>query len=283
MEPSAYKRIARALSPRLVRNWLRAPKRSAAWVWSELKFYAGVVEIHQLRPGWFVRCHPAAYPFGYWFQEWDPSQVAELDAFIASCSPGMILYDVGAHFGVFSLAALHYGGPEARAVAVDPSPSAQRMLRLQSRLNRAAERLSLIQAAASDSGASLDLVSAGPYGHGYFTLPLDHSGGELSRVPAYSLDWLAERLRLMPTHVKIDVEGQELAVLQGAKRLLATSRPIVFLELHTGLIREHGGDPRAPLALLRDLGYRCFSHEGQPMDEESLLASWLTRFVARLS
>ncbi|NKI40824.1 FkbM family methyltransferase [Streptomyces physcomitrii] len=50
--------------------------------------------------------------------------------------------------------------------------------------------------------------------------------------------------------IKIDVDGGELAVLRGARRLLARDRPALFIEL------EHRINPVAPvLALLDELGY----------------------------
>jgi len=110
--------LLRRVVPRVIRNWLRSPSRSLAWAWDELGHALGRDPVIFLRAGWSVRAHPAARrAFG--IPQSDPSQIAELDAFIASCCPGMMLFDIGAHFGLFSFAALHYGGPTARAVAVD--------------------------------------------------------------------------------------------------------------------------------------------------------------------
>ena len=82
-----------------------------------------------MRPGWLITCHPAAYRCAYHLQINDPEQVLEFDNFIDNSFQGMVLFDVGAHFGLFSLAALHYGGPGSRAIAVDPSPIAVRFLK----------------------------------------------------------------------------------------------------------------------------------------------------------
>ena len=75
------------------------------------------------------------------------------------------------------------------------------------------------------------------------------SGGERRRlvVPTITLDALLERV-LPPSLAKIDVEGAELAVLQGARTILETHRPVLYV--------ESGDETRdACRALLSAFGY----------------------------
>jgi hypothetical protein len=52
-------------------------------------------------------------------------------------------------------------------------------------------------------------------------------------VPTTSIDdFLAENPSLAPRVVKIDVEGHEVAVLQGMKRTLADHGPVILCEMH---------------------------------------------------
>ena len=143
----------------------------------------------ELRPGWSLLCHPLAYHHSYHAQREDPAQVAEFDGFLAKCTPGMILFDLGAHFGLFSLAALHYGGPTARAVAVDASPTAVRMTRIQARLNGVQDRLSVVQACVCDVPGVRDMVAVGVLADGYFACPdRDHPPRDRTTIPATTLD-----------------------------------------------------------------------------------------------
>jgi hypothetical protein len=107
---SRTRKAARFFVPRAVRNWLRSPASSAKWVWDDIKFSCGIKKVVQMRPGWSLICHPATYRCAYHAQQNDPEQIAEFDSFINNSSQGMILLDIGAHFGLFSFAALHYGG-----------------------------------------------------------------------------------------------------------------------------------------------------------------------------
>jgi FkbM family methyltransferase len=275
--------LARACLPRPVRNWLRAPGKTLAWAADELRYAVGAVRPVEMRPGWTVRCHPAAYRFSYHAQLADLDQVAEFDAFIAHCRPGMVFLDVGAHFGLFSLAALHFGGGDARALAVDPSPTACRMTRLQARLNGHGGRLPVLQAAVSDRPGTQYMVTEGVATGGYYSCRgHGYPASERTLTLAVSLDELVRVSGAVPTHVKIDVEGHEAAVLRGGRRLLSGgAAPLLFLELHNRMVREEGGDPSGTLELLKGFGYDSYTIDGSPLTEAKALGPPVVRILAR--
>jgi FkbM family methyltransferase len=279
---SKLKGIVRAAVPRSVRNWLRAPAKSISWSWDETRFLFGARETIELRPGFRLVCHPLAYRHSYFAQNDDPAQAAEFDCFVARCTPKMILFDLGAHFGLFSLAALHYGGPDAVAVAVDASPVAIRMINIQSSLNHLESRLTSIEACICADEGVADMVAIGPLADGYFTSPtLDTAPTETTKTTAITLDGLVAKTGRTPTHVKIDVEGFEESVLQGGRRLLqGSAAPLLFLELHNEIIRAGGRRPEAVLDLVGQYGYRTFDFQGAALEREAVLAQPIARFQA---
>lgn len=278
------KRALRVCTPRALRNWLRSPGKSARWVLNEAKYAAGVRQEIEVRPGWRVRSHPSAYPYAYFNQTLDPEQAAEFDEFINACRPGMVLFDIGAHFGLFSLAALKFGGADSVAVAVDPSPTAARIMRIQSKLNGGGARMKVVRACVGERAGWLPMVATGVSGAGYFLPPSDHSGGELTRTPAVTLDQLADELRTRPTHLKIDVEGAEASVLRGGRSLLSgTEAPLVFIELHNEIVSARGDSPSEAVEQLKAYGYTKFSSDGSPASEASILCRPLVRIRAEKS
>ncbi|HET6574198.1 MAG TPA: FkbM family methyltransferase [Fimbriiglobus sp.] len=276
------KQVVRAVVPRAVRNWARRPTNSARWLWADAKARLGRTDQLELRPGWVIRSHPGAYPFAYYNQVDDPEQVAEFDQFIRHCTPGMVLFDVGAHFGLYSLAAVHYGGSTARAVAVDPSPMAARVVRFQARANGSADRIRVVQASAGAAAGRQALVAAGIGSVGYYVAPTaDHPPGERVEVECVSIDGLAEATGLAPTHVKIDVEGFELGVLRGGAKTFGSPRPpLLFLELHSAIIRDLGGDPRECLALIAGWGFEVRDVSGKLISADAALKPPLIRLLA---
>jgi FkbM family methyltransferase len=74
-------------------------------------------------------------------------------------------------------------------------------------------------------------------------------------VDMVTLDTIVDVRGLSPEIIKIDVEGAELKVLRGAKRVLTKHRPVLFLSVHPRQLRSLGDSPEALLDLIVSLGY----------------------------
>jgi FkbM family methyltransferase len=277
---SAVATALRTVVPRSARNWLRSPKRSVEWGVDHARFALGGAEHLEVRDGWVLHSHPVAARCAYMPLVDDSDQRAELDAFIDRCSPGMRLLDIGAHFGIFSFAALHYGGPDASAVAVDPSRTATGMLKLHAELNSVSSRLRVVEACAAAGEGRRGMLDTGVIGAGYFVgADVGRRAADLSDVRTVSIDTLCAELDFSPTHLKIDVEGDELDVLRGAVILLRGSRPALSLELHNAIIRATGEDPRNVIEFLAAVGYSCQDVSTGTIDSRSFERD-VTRLVA---
>jgi FkbM family methyltransferase len=267
----------RAAVPRGVRNWLRSPSKSAEWLWDSARFSLGITEFLEISPNSFLVCHPHAYKIFRRDQVDDPEQSAEFRGFLSYCSNTMLLYDIGAHFGIFSLAAAHFGG---MAIAVDASPAAAQMMELQARLNRCSDRFQIVRAAVSDANNSIDMLDSGVFSDGYFKTTRQRPKSELTQVQAITIDQMALQFGA-PTHIKIDVEGHEAAVLRGARATLSRASPLLFLELHNEMVVAAGDNPRFALNELADLRYDTFSTDGDAIGTDAILERSIIRIVAK--
>jgi len=173
------------------------------------------------------------------------------DAFVWSTLPpldedGAVL-DIGAHIGYTTLAfaALY---PERKVFAFEPNPINLERFRSNIGLNPAlGQRIAVHQLALSNdhgevvfhsSGNVDDETSSGGHLDG-ITPPLDagiyvKAGFRSFTVPMRRLDDLVRdggwgRISLM----KIDVEGAEHLVLDGASTTLRTDRPVLSIEVHS--------------------------------------------------
>ncbi|MEM9714530.1 MAG: FkbM family methyltransferase, partial [Actinomycetota bacterium] len=133
-------------------------------------------------------------------------------------SGGRVL-DVGAHIGNHTIALAVLGH---EVVAVEPNPETRALLEANVHRN------------GLDGRVTVHGVAAGARpGHGALIVDDDNSGATrldpgAGSVPIRRIDDLVQDVDL----VKLDVEGHELAALEGAHRLLSTRRPTVLAEAH---------------------------------------------------
>jgi FkbM family methyltransferase len=73
----------------------------------------------------------------------------------------------------------------------------------------------------------------------------------------------AELADVTPSVIKIDVEGAEVAVLEGARSVLERTLPLVIFEHAYAAAALYGAPPAAPWDLLSELGYEVFSITGE--------------------
>jgi FkbM family methyltransferase len=221
--------------------------------------------------------HPHAFKVAHKAQISEPEESAEFQNFISYCNSEMFLFDIGAHYGLFSLVAAQFNGT---AVAVDPSDIAIRMIVRQIALNKAGNRIRTLHAAASDAGGTLQMLSSGVFSEGYFKLAVGRSASEITSIRSVTIDEMASEFGT-PTHIKIDVEGHEAATLRGGRETLARFSPTLFLELHNDMVAADGGDPDAALEELQSMGYAPFSYGGVLLDRSDIFRKPIARVVAR--
>jgi FkbM family methyltransferase len=179
-----------------------------------------------------------------------------------------VVWDIGANVGLFAFAAAAQVGESGKVLAVEPDSWLVSLMKRSSSLpDNVRFDLEILQAAACDT------VGTAPFAVARRSRAASHlsivsgsspSGGvaEEVLVPTVTLDWLLGR-HWAPDFIKIDVEGAELLVLNGARRLLADVKPAIYCEVSseccpavTALLHEHGYklyDPLSDTALAKPL------------------------------
>jgi FkbM family methyltransferase len=187
---------------------------------------------------------PALLEFGRW-------EEAHADALRGLLRPGMTMIDVGANIGYTALVAAHEVGPTGRVVAVEPHPDNVAMLRENARVN-AAGQVEVVAAAAWREAGTVRLAVAETNAGDHRVEALTGERTVLD-VPAVRLDDVmgADRVDV----IKLDTQGTEHVVLQGARSLLDRCRPDLLCEFWPHGIRELGDDPADVLAQYAGLGY----------------------------
>jgi FkbM family methyltransferase len=151
------------------------------------------------------------------------------DALAEHVSPGLTVYDVGAHAGFFTLLASRLAGPSGRVFAFEPRPDNVERLHRNIDANRVTN-VDVIPAALSDRSGSAAFVMHESTLEGRLADP-----GEMSAasVRTEAIDALVRDGMAPPDLMKVDVEGAEGGVIRGAARTIDAHRPVMLIEVHS--------------------------------------------------
>lgn len=172
--------------------------------------------------------------------------------------PGDTVLDIGAHVGYYSLLSSVLAGDAGTVWAFEPNPHNCAFLRRHVEINRRGN-VRVTEAAVSDAAGRARF----DFGRGSGTGRL--SGDGAIEVATVRLDDFVRERGIAPTAVKIDVEGAEVQVLEGARATLGEHRPVIFLSTHGAEVH------RASMELLRGLGYAFRPILGSDADTTSEL------------
>jgi FkbM family methyltransferase len=198
----------------------------------------------------------------------DPNEFALLSKFI---EPGMVAVDAGANDGLYTLFLARRVGETGTVLAFEPSQREFSRLQSNIELNRL-ENVRLFSAALSNQDGEAQLRIAGYEHEGQNTLgDFVYEGIETlrtERVQTLRLDSaVAEAGLARLDFLKIDVEGGETRLLQGAQTVFRDLRPVILFEVLDSALRRQNSSREELAHLLREAGYvlYAFDPEGLPV------------------
>lgn len=192
------------------------------------------------------------YFFGHYHERYEAALVARL------LDPGAVFWDVGANVGYFSLLAAAAAGETGEVVAFEPGAAALERLTENVSLNPYKNiRIFNLAVAGAEGEATLYRADGiADSSASLFSAAAGAAAGETCRT--VSLDgWLKQEGLRSPDFLKLDVEGAELAALQGAAGILADSQPLLLVEMEEKNLVAAGASKAAIQAFLQNFGYRA--------------------------
>ena len=172
-----------------------------------------------------------------------------------------VVFDIGCNIGQASLLML-YSGKIQQIVLVDPNPEALAICAENLILNGLSIRARFVSVFVSendDEEVEFFTVGSGAAGSIYRTHAVTASALRSSiMVPTLTLDSLAERLNVVPDLVKVDVEGAERLVLNGAKKIARRQSTSFMVEMHSSPEVPIAGNGQAIINWCRDNAYKAW-------------------------
>lgn len=191
------------------------------------------------------------------------SRSVEQRTFVACIERGDTVYDVGANEGHFTILFSHLVGRRGAVRAFEPAPPA--LVKLRRRVAREItwDNVRVEATALADFVGVTELVMPGS-DDGQASLHVHHVGSWAQAATRHSFpvqvttldDYVArEGIPQRVDFIKCDAEGAELSILRGARDLLASMRPALYLEFFGEWMSDFGYSATDLLNFLRAAGY----------------------------
>ena len=154
------------------------------------------------------------------------NEVGKRKLFQKTIQPGSIVYDIGANVGSYTILSSVLCGSSGKVFAFEPDPHNIKFLKQHIKLNHL-ENVSIVEYAISNESGRL-----------FFQDTSDHCTSHISEkgqieVSSITIDDFVFKQKNPPPHIiKIDVEGSEGRVVEGARQTLSKFKPVIFLATH---------------------------------------------------
>jgi FkbM family methyltransferase len=186
------------------------------------------------------------------------------EQFERTLTAGMVVLDIGAHVGYYSLLAARLVGPSGKVFSFEPEIDNYQLLRQNIELN-GYENIYTNQCAVSNKvgETTLFLANLDSGRHSIYNHSLPQKGSYT--VPTVTIDsFLEEQGWPKVDLVKIDVEGAEPDVLEGMGQTVKRSSELkLIMEFNPTLLMNSGTDPDRFLETPTAWGKKIFSIDGK--------------------
>jgi len=180
--------------------------------------------------------------------------------------------DVGANIGLISAYVLNHV-PKVNIYAFEPGPHQYNLFNKTIIENKLEKRIKLYNLALSNTNGTMEFnihSTQDVSGDGFYDT--ERAGKtNIINVEVLKLDdWWENNKKPNIDVIKIDVEGAELWILEGAVKMLKSCKPIIVLEICNLNYRNYPYTENEVLELLISNNYSVFTEEGSLVNKNNL-------------
>lgn len=186
-----------------------------------------------------------------------------------------VIFDVGSNIGQAAMLMLYNDNVE-KIVLIDPNPKALSWASENLIMNNLSQKAYFIPAFVSDTvGDNVELFTVGVGAAGSKFRSFAKTANKMNShftVSTLTLDHLSETYKLIPDLVKIDVEGAEIDVLNGALKLTSKHETVFIIEVHSGPELSITKNTELILSWCRENNYKAWYLKNKcPLSVESIM------------
>ena len=201
------------------------------------------------------------------FANWGDAHNSGFEYCVEASRGKACVLDIGAHIGLVTMPLSEVIAAPGRVFAFEPSTANRATLRQHLSLNEITN-VEVVEQLVGDSDVD-DVVlfeHAGVSGMNTRARVKSSDTYLETRHAQCTLDTFCRTHAIQPDVIKIDVEGAEFAVLEGAREILAAARPILVISIHPQHLQALGRDAAELHALAAASGYTVSDTDGNAVE-----------------
>lgn len=197
-------------------------------------------------------------------------EYSTFELFSNHLNPGNVIIDIGANIGVHSIFFSKLVGKNGQVFSFEPEGKTFLLLQQNLQLNNCenvhisnialSNKNGFVELCGHESGFS-DADGGDPYKF-IKQMADENKGDTVGLVKSVRLNDIPEINSLDKIDfIKIDVEGAELLVFEGAKQIILKYKPVIIFELEGAYTKRFNYKPYQVFVLLNELGYEMEEYE----------------------
>lgn len=205
------------------------------------------------------------------FENWSQGHNNGFEACVSASKTKKCVVDIGAHVGLVTLPMSDVMARDATVIAFEPANINFKYLTKHITLNKK-NNVMLYDCLVGDKNINnvKFYERNDPTGMNSLVVKKNHEKYITTYKKQITLDSFFENSTLKPELIKIDVEGAEVKVLQGARNTLKKFKPVIFLSVHPVEISLLNNSLEELIYIIHDMNYQIFNIDGTSVKEFGL-------------
>ena len=195
------------------------------------------------------------------FREWGNKHNNFFNTYISKANKIKCFFDVGSHIGIVTLPLARTIRSGGKIYAFEPSKNNLFYLKYHLKKNNI-ENVKIIDKLVTSKNDlnSFFYESGVPTGMNSVIPIKEKKILNLTNVESITLDEFCFRNKVKPDYIKVDVEGSEVDLLKGSKRIMKKYHPTFFLSYHPSHIQKLGYTEKDLFKILKNFNYKIYDN-----------------------
>ena len=195
------------------------------------------------------------------FKNWGLEEGSVFPLMMKKCKKKKCIIDIGAHIGLTTLPICSEASNNSQIFSFEPGNINNKYLRLHLNKNKIKNVVVIDKLVGENNSKNVQFYESDePTGmNSIINFKKNFLKKKKEQV---CLDSFVKKNKIKPDLIKIDAEGSEIFILNGAKKILKKYKPDIFLSIHKKHLKELNLNLKELLKIIKEISYKIQDSKG---------------------